>query len=68
MIAYDQHEASLCGGCGLPAEETFDIDNTFAYTAERWECHACIAKDKAAREFAKDDHLTSGHRFIPVRR
>lgn len=51
-LAWHERELTRCPGCGLDQRETTDAGNDDKYTAEGVRCHACKAKDQAARDFA----------------
>lgn len=54
------YEASLCGGCGHPREESFSEGNFEKYTAVALQCHACAARDHKSSTLAQGDGDTSG--------
>lgn len=50
-LAWQADEESRCPGCGLPRDETFDIERANAWDAEPMACNACLARDRAARAY-----------------
>jgi hypothetical protein len=59
-LAWTDADRGNCAGCGLPREETFDPERANAYDAEAIACHACAARDRAARDFNQKNGDTSG--------
>lgn len=53
-IAFTDIEDMQCPGCGHDRSQSMDMANTFAYRAEPAKCHACAARERAARSRAKD--------------
>lgn len=47
-IALTVIEAERCD-CGHPRSESMHPDSEYAYTADPIRCHACAARDRAAR-------------------
>lgn len=63
-LEWVEFKASLCGGCGRRRTETFDPSNEERYDVEALRCHACAARDRAAKSFHHDEHAdTSGIYF-----
>lgn len=50
----------MCGGCGHPLEVSTAKENQLAYAAEIVRCHACAAKERAAKKFADDGGDSAG--------
>lgn len=64
-----QHEEALkCSGCGLPVDETTKPGRDMEYDAEPVACHACAAKDRAARAFHERKGDTAGLRWRIIER
>lgn len=54
-------EADLrCSGCGEPRDESMSPDRALAYEAEPLACHACAARERAARVFRDGNGDTDG--------
>ena len=47
-LEWMEYERQLCGGCGMPRDESFDPANDDHYDAEPFTCHACAARDRKA--------------------
>jgi hypothetical protein len=45
-LEWQAHKDLLCSGCGQPRDECFAPENSFRYTAEPLECHACAARER----------------------
>ena len=62
-------ERRACDGCGVPREESMDPEHEFDWHAEPIRCHACATRERAAREWASDQHFdTAGIRWTVRRR
>ena len=66
-IALTEIEADECPGCGHPRDESMDPANEFAYLAEPVRCHACAARDRAAKRDSGDDWDDSGIAWTTTR-
>lgn len=67
-LEYFEEQSLLCSGCGLPRDETMDKDAQDAYEAHLFRCHACAARDRKARQHAKDGGDDAGALFAVERR
>lgn len=65
-LALTEIESVRCSGCGNDLTETLDDADEFAWQAEAVRCHACAARDRAARK--AEDMDTSGLRWLATRR
>lgn len=48
-VALTDIEEDRCSGCGHPRSVSMDPAHEFHWRAERLVCHACAARDRAAR-------------------
>jgi len=61
----------LCGGCGIPRDESMADENLGPvpdYHAEAWRCRACHAKDVKAAEIAGAEANPLGGMYFAVTR
>lgn len=58
-LALTSVEARTCA-CGHDRSETTAAGAEFAYQATAIRCHACAARDRAARAFAEGEGSTAG--------
>lgn len=57
LLALQEWEDNLCGGCGEPLAETTAPENMFAYKGELpVRCHRCTAVAVAAEGYEKSPH------------
>lgn len=68
VLIWQREQASLCSGCGLPTDETMDPENEEAYVGKAVQCHACAARDSAAKVFISGSHDPNGLMFAIERR
>ena len=54
VLEYLREKALLCSGCGLPRDETMDPEAEGHFASRALRCHACAARDRAARKFGGD--------------
>jgi hypothetical protein len=52
VLEYLREKALLCPGCGLPRDETMDPEAEGHFTSRALRCHACAARERAAKKFA----------------
>lgn len=58
-----REQALLCPGCGHPRDETMDKDAYDHYKAHVLRCHACAARDRAAKKHTDQPHDSAGLMF-----
>jgi hypothetical protein len=67
-VALTEIEAERCE-CGHSRTESMDPAHEFDWQAEAVRCHACAARERAARSAARDDAWDeSGIRWVTTRR
>ena len=59
-------KASLCVGCGLPRDETFDPATDDSYDVEVFQCHACAARERKAYNRSLNTEVPSFGEYIAV--
>lgn len=59
-------QAGLCGGCGLPLEETTDPANEELYETQAIRCFACRAKSRHASDFHSSKGTETGGLLLKV--
>lgn len=73
-LSLTAYEASLCGGCGHPADESMSIEADLNNRDGKWHyevplpviCHACAAMDKRSEDY-REHPQPSTLRFRAVR-
>ena len=60
VLAWQEHEASLCGGCGHPLHESTSAELEGAYDVTALACHACAAREQASAKH-RDQHGVKLH-------
>lgn len=58
----------LCGDCGQPRDVTFAPESFGRFKAEPLVCHACAARDRAARVFAGEKADSAGVKYSVIDR
>jgi hypothetical protein len=56
VLALGKWRALRCGGCGGHLPDTTDIEADDGYVSTAITCHACVARDIAAKSYAEDPH------------
>lgn len=59
-LAWLEDERAKCTGCGHYRADTFDRDNFNRWDPEPYVCHACQARDQAARAWSHNKNDTDG--------
>lgn len=54
-MQWQEHERSLCGGCGQPLHESTLPDLEGAYEVTALACHACAERESKQPDY-KDQH------------
>lgn len=54
-LAWTEHEATLCGGCGRPLDETTREGHHQAYVGSLLVCHACAEGDRTLEALRKQE-------------
>jgi hypothetical protein len=60
VLEYLHDKSLMCSGCGLPREDTMTPDAERLFVSRALRCHACAARDRAARKFSDQKGDTSG--------
>lgn len=51
VLEYLREKSLLCPGCGLPRDETMDPEAEGHFASKALRCHACAARERAAKKF-----------------
>jgi hypothetical protein len=65
-LEWIDYEQSLCSGCGHERAESFDPAHAFDWHVEVLQCHACAARDRAAKSRSANSNADHAGIFFTV--
>lgn len=60
VLVYERERKLACPGCGLPRDKTMSKEAQDHFISRPLRCHACAARERAAKRFTAGPHDPAG--------